>query len=62
MFIQKHLYCADVPIAQLQLGNSLRLDDLKEGDNIVFECNVRAVPWISRVFWRLNVRPHCLYK
>lgn len=44
-----------VPIAQLQLGSkSLRLDDLKEGDDIVLECNVRAVPWISRVFWRLN--------
>ena len=47
---------SDVPTAYLQLGNSLRPDNIKEGDDVYFECNVRAYPAITRVLWRHNVK------
>lgn len=46
----------DVPIARLELGSSLRSDDIKEGDIVYLECHVQAVPPVSRLFWRHNVR------
>jgi len=45
----------DPPIAQLRLGGYHRLDEIKEGDDVFFDCIIRATPWITNVFWRHNV-------
>lgn len=49
------VFYTDVPVAHLELGHSLRYEDIKEGDDLYLECNVQAVPPFTRLFWRHNV-------
>lgn len=37
------------------MGSSLNPDDIKEGDDVYFECNVRANPKPHRLAWYHNV-------
>jgi hypothetical protein len=46
---------ADPPVLQLRLGATLREDDIKEGDDVYFECAVRANPPIRKIEWTQNV-------
>ena len=46
---------ADVPQAVLGLGKSLNASNLKEGDDVYFECSVRANPKPYKISWRFNV-------
>lgn len=43
------------PIVSLQLGNSLDPNNIKEGDDVYFECRVRSNPLQRRIFWHHNV-------
>ena len=45
----------DTPQSILSLGSSLNGSNIKEGDDVYFECNVRANPRPYKVTWRFNV-------
>jgi hypothetical protein len=45
----------DVPMVTLKMGSSLNPDDIKEGDDVYFECNIRANPKAYRLAWFHNV-------
>ncbi len=57
-FTARHFYFsyADVPQSILSLGTSLNGSNIKEGDDVYFECNVRANPRPYKISWRFNVR------
>ncbi|XP_063600030.1 hemicentin-2-like [Penaeus indicus] len=42
------------PTATARFGSSLDVENIKEGDDVYFECDVYANPQASRVSWRLN--------
>ena len=48
-------YFADVPIVSLQFGTILKPDSIKEGDDIYFECIVKARPLATSIQWFQNV-------
>ncbi|KAG8222030.1 hypothetical protein J437_LFUL002792 [Ladona fulva] len=39
------------PIVSLRLGSTLNADDIKEGDDVYFECHVQANPPWRRLTW-----------
>lgn len=41
----------DVPIVNLKMGSSLNPDEIKEGDDVYFECTVQANPKVHRLVW-----------
>ncbi|CAG9563426.1 unnamed protein product [Danaus chrysippus] len=43
-----------VPIVQLQLGSKLNSNDIEEGDDVYFECIVKANPPSYKVIWEHN--------
>ncbi|CAD1469492.1 unnamed protein product [Heterotrigona itama] len=42
------------PKVQLHLGNTLNAEKIKEGDDVYFECKVRANPEHHKITWRHN--------
>ncbi|XP_053632422.2 nephrin-like [Cherax quadricarinatus] len=42
------------PQVHLAMGSSLSPDEIKEGDDVYFECNVRAHPYVYKVLWYHN--------
>lgn len=40
-----------VPVVTLKMGTSLNPKNIKEGDDVYFECNVRANPRAYRLTW-----------
>ncbi|XP_066587732.1 neural cell adhesion molecule 2-like isoform X2 [Prorops nasuta] len=42
------------PIVSLKLGSSLNPEDIKEGDDVYFECRIRANPPWSKLTWIHN--------
>lgn len=51
-----NFFPTDVPIVSLQLGSKLNPNDIEEGDDVYFECVVRANPPAYKVVWEHNVR------
>ena len=45
----------DSPQVVLNLGSSLNASSIKEGDDVYFECNVRANPKPYKITWKFNV-------
>ncbi|XP_063231784.1 protein turtle homolog A-like [Bacillus rossius redtenbacheri] len=45
-----------MPVVTLKMGSSLNPDDIKEGDDVYFECNIRANPKPYRLAWYHNGR------
>jgi hypothetical protein len=43
------------PIVSLMLGSTLNPDDIKEGDDVYFECHVKANPPWRKLVWLHNV-------
>ncbi|XP_014470591.1 PREDICTED: hemicentin-1-like isoform X2 [Dinoponera quadriceps] len=43
-----------VPILKLHLGSNMNPDDIEEGDDVYFECEVRANPGAYKVVWKHN--------
>lgn len=41
----------DQPQVTLQLGSTLNPDDIKEGDDVYFECHIKANPKENRITW-----------
>ena len=53
-----HEFCSlflDPPIVNLRLGSTLNPDDIKEGDDVYFECHVKANPPSRRLSWYHDV-------
>lgn len=46
---------SDPPQVQLKLGTTLNPDDIKEGDDVYFECNIRANPKEHKITWYHDV-------
>ncbi|XP_014205772.1 nephrin-like [Copidosoma floridanum] len=46
-----HLDVHHQPLVSLKMGPSLNPDDIKEGDDVYFECDVRANPKIYKLSW-----------
>lgn len=42
------------PTATLALGSSLKEESLKEGDDVYFECSIRANPRVYKVDWKFQ--------
>ncbi|CAH0400396.1 unnamed protein product [Chilo suppressalis] len=40
-----------VPVVDLRMGSSLNPDEIKEGDDVYFECSVKANPKTHRLVW-----------
>lgn len=43
------------PLVILALGSTLSNDDIKEGDDVYFECHVQANPKFTKLSWLHNV-------
>ncbi|XP_039283060.1 hemicentin-1 isoform X2 [Nilaparvata lugens] len=43
-----------MPVVSLKMGSSLNPDDIKEGDDVYFECNIRANPKAYKLAWFHN--------
>ena len=50
-----NVFILDAPQAVLNLGSSLNASNIKEGDDVYFECNVRANPKPYKITWKFNV-------
>jgi len=46
---------ADPPLVTLRLGSTLTPDDIKEGDDVYFECHVQSNPQWRKLLWLHNV-------
>ncbi|ERL85567.1 hypothetical protein D910_02986, partial [Dendroctonus ponderosae] len=44
----------DVPVVTLKMGSTLNPEDIKEGDDVYFECNIRANPKAYKLSWFHN--------
>lgn len=42
---------SDVPVVSIKLGSSLKANDINEGDDVYFECEVRANPRSYKLLW-----------
>ncbi|KAK4294521.1 hypothetical protein Pmani_032863, partial [Petrolisthes manimaculis] len=40
-----------VPESILRPGSSLNLTNIEEGDDVYFECSVKANPWVYKIIW-----------
>lgn len=52
---------ADPPVVRLRLGSSLAAGDIKEGDDVYFECHVRANPPARKLSWLHDVSSRQCY-
>ncbi|UYV71670.1 hypothetical protein LAZ67_8004055 [Cordylochernes scorpioides] len=48
---------ADVPQLSLRLGSKLRHSHIQEGNDVYFECNIRANPWVTEIGWKFEGAP-----
>ena len=49
------LVISDIPTSKLTLGSNLDGSNIKEGDDVYFECAVQASPPPYKITWRHNV-------
>lgn len=48
-------FCTDVPMASMHLGSKMNPNDIEEGDDVYFGCEVDANPPAYKVVWEHNV-------
>lgn len=44
-----------MPVVTLKMGSSLNPDDIKEGDDVYFECLIQSNPKPYKMSWYHNV-------
>lgn len=49
------IHVADPPKVTLSLGSTLNPDEIKEGDDVYFECHIKANPKENRISWSHDV-------
>jgi len=42
---------SDAPVVSIKLGSSLKANDINEGDDVYFECDIRANPRSYKLLW-----------
>lgn len=47
----KYFIHTDAPQVTLRLGSTFRQGEVKEGNDVFFECNIRANPWVTEISW-----------
>lgn len=56
LVINLHLTrCLDPPVISLELGSKLQAGDIKEGDDVYFECKIDSNPKFRKLTWLHNV-------
>lgn len=60
--INNTIFVSDPPVVSLSLGSTLNPHEIKEGDDVYFECSVRANPKEHRITWYHNVSNLWLFK
>ena len=48
-------FFADPPEVSIQLGSKLNAVDIREGDDVYFECTIDAFPAAERISWKKDV-------
>lgn len=43
-----------VPQLSLRLGSKLRHSNILEGNDVYFECNIKASPWVHETGWKFE--------
>lgn len=51
-----------MPVVTLKMGSSLNPDDIKEADDVYFECHIRSNPKPYKMSWYHNVSFYSLKK
>ncbi len=46
---------SDPPVVSLTLGSKLDASDIKEGDDVYFECKIKSHPKVQKVTWKKDV-------
>lgn len=54
------IHVADPPKVTLSLGSTLNPDEIKEGDDVYFECHIKANPKENRISWSHDVSAHII--
>lgn len=49
--IKKLFFSLDTPVVKLKMGSSLNPDDIKEGDDVYFECHILSNPKPYKMAW-----------
>lgn len=55
VLINSYFPVTDQPTAHLKMGSSLNPDDIKEGDDVYFECVIQSNPKPYKMSWFHNV-------
>lgn len=50
-----YVHSTDPPQVTLSLGSTLKPDEIKEGDDVYFECHIKANPKEHRITWSHDV-------
>jgi hypothetical protein len=57
IFLIEFVFCRlDPPVISLELGSKLQAGDIKEGDDVYFECRIDSNPKYRKLTWLQNVR------
>jgi hypothetical protein len=54
-------YLPDPPVISLELGSKLQPGDIKEGDDVYFECKIEANPKFRKLQWLHNVSKYWVW-
>lgn len=46
---------SDRPVVSLKIGSTLNAGDIKEGDDVYFDCKIRSNPKAYKLLWYHNV-------
>ena len=46
---------SDLPRASLKFGSTLDPSNIKEKDDVYFECEIKAKPWVYKIEWKFEV-------
>lgn len=49
--MEKLFFSSDTPVVKLKMGSSLNPDDIKEGDDVYFECHILSNPKPYKMAW-----------
>lgn len=61
-FLTTYDLFVDVPVVSLKMGSNLNPEDIKEGDDVYFECNIRANPKAYKLSWYHDVSSRPIVK